>query len=286
MGSIYKSKSAKAAVIALYDRQVKELNILYGDIYVQTSFGRTHLIECGDSKKPPLLVFHGGNATSAYNLKCCGFLLPHFHIYAVDTIGHPGKSAETSLSPFNQDYGKWVKEVIEKLGFDQIACFGGSFGAGILVKAMCVAPEKISKSVLLVPSAIQNAPSLKSMNMMFPMCMYRITHHEKWFVKCILPMAVIEKYISEDILITAKSSIDHVKIKSIMPQNEKAGTLRKYKNPVLVMAAEKDCLFPAKGVLRRAKKVWPQGNCYLLKDRGHIHELTEREKQMIIQALR
>ena len=154
MGSIYKSKSAKAAVIALYDRQVKELNILYGDIYVQTSFGRTHLIECGDSKKPPLLVFHGGNATSAYNLKCCGFLLPHFHIYAVDTIGHPGKSAETSLSPFNQDYGKWVKEVIEKLGFDQIACFGGSFGAGILVKAMCVAPEKISKSVLLVPSAI------------------------------------------------------------------------------------------------------------------------------------
>ena len=286
MGSIYKSKSANAAVIALYDRQVKELNILYGDIYVQTSFGRTHLIECGDSKKPPLLVFHGGNATSAYNLKCCGFLLPHFHIYAVDTIGHSGKSAETSLSPFNQDYGKWVKEVIEKLGFDQIACFVGSFGAGILVKAMCVAPEKISKSVLLVPSAIQNAPSLKSMNMMFPMCMYRITHHEKWFVKCILPMAVKEKYISEDILITAKSSIDHVKIKSIMPQNEKAGTLRKYKNPVLVMAAEKDCLFPAKGVLRRAKKVWPQGNCYLLKDRGHIHELTEREKQMIIQALR
>lgn len=69
----YKSKSAKAAVIALYDRQVKELNIPYGDIYVQTSFGRTHLIECGDSKKPPLLVFHGGNATSAYNLKYCDF---------------------------------------------------------------------------------------------------------------------------------------------------------------------------------------------------------------------
>lgn len=286
MRSIYKSKSAKAAVIALYDRQVKELNIRYGDIYVQTSFGRTHLLERGDNKKPPLLVFHGGNTTSAYNLKYCDFLSPHFHIFAVDTIGHPGKSAETSLSPFNQDYGKWVKEVIEKLGFDQIACFGGSFGAGILVKAMCVAPEKISKSVLLVPSAIQNAPSLKSMNMMFPMCMYRITHQEKWFVKCILPMAVKEKYISEDILITAKSSIDHVKIKSIMPQNEKTSSLKKYKNPVLVMAAEKDCLFPAKGVLRRAKKVWPQGCCYLLKDRGHIHELTEREKQMIIQALK
>lgn len=73
MKSIYRSQEAKEAVIALYDKQ-------------------------------PLLIFHGGNATTAYNLKYCDFLLPHFHIYAVDTIGHPGKSDEVSLSPFNRDY--------------------------------------------------------------------------------------------------------------------------------------------------------------------------------------
>lgn len=285
MKSIYRSAKAKSAVIALYDKQINELNIPFKDVYLETSFGKTHLIECGDSNKAPLLVFHGGNATTAYNLKYCDFLLPHFHIYAVDTVGHPGKSAEISISPFNQDYGKWAKEVIEKLGYEQIACFGGSFGAGILVKTMCTAPEMISKSVLLVPSAIKNAPSIKSMNMMFPMCMYRITHDEKWFVKCILPMAVKEKAITKDILLTAKCSIDHSRIKSIMPQNEKTRELQKYKNLVLVMAAQRDCLFPAKGVLRRAKKVWPQSRCYLLRGRGHIHQLTEKEKQLIIKEL-
>lgn len=285
MKSIYRNEQSKKAVWKLYDRQMENLDAPYTDLYIDTSFGRTHLIECGNLTGKPLLVFHGGNATTAYNLKYCRFLLRDFHIYAVDTIGHPGKSAEVSLSPRNQDYGKWAVDVIKGLGFDRIACFGGSFGAGIVVKAMCVAPELIERSVLLVLSAIKNAPTYKSINMAFPMLMYTLTHKEKWFVRCILPMAITESNITEDILTTARSSIDNAKIKSVMPQNESCRNLCKYQNPVLVMAAEKDCLFPAKDVLLKAKKVWRQSERYLLKDRGHINELTNEEKKMIIDFL-
>lgn len=285
MKSIYRNEQSKKAVWKLYDRQMEELKIPYRDLFVDTSFGKTHVIECGNMRGKPLLVFHGGNATTAYNLKYCGFLLNDFHIYAVDTIGHPGKSAEVSLSPRNQEYGKWAVDVIKGLGFHEMACFGGSFGAGILVKAMCAAPEVVKRSVLLVPSAIQNAPAYKSINMAFPMLMYWLTHKEKWFIKCILPMAVTESNITEDILITARCSIDNAKIKCMMPQNESSRNLCKYQNPVLVMAAEKDCLFPAEGVLLKAKKVWPQSKRYLLKDRGHIHELTNEEKKIMIDFL-
>lgn len=162
-----------------------------------------------------------------------------------------------------------------------MSCFGGSFGAGILVKAMCVAPEVIKRSVLLVPSAIQNAPAYKSICMVFPMLMYWLTHSEKWFIKCILSMAITESNITEDILETARCSIDNAKIKSIMPKNESCKNLRKYQKPVFVMAAEKDCLFSAKAVLPKAKKVWKQSKRYLLKDRGHINELTDEEKQIV-----
>ncbi|MGN0638627.1 MAG: alpha/beta fold hydrolase [Huintestinicola sp.] len=286
MNSIYRNENAKNAVLELYDRQLEELGITFRDIYVETSFGRTHLIECGDMDKKPLLVFHGGNATTAYNLKYCDFLLPHFHVYAVDTIGHPGKSAEVSLSPYNQDYGKWAGEVIRLLGYEKMACFGGSFGAGVLVKTMCAAPATVERSVLLVPSAIKNALSIKSMNMMFPMIMYYITHKEKWFRKCLLPMAVDEKNISEDILITARCSIDNAKIKSIMPQDEKESEMKKYRSPVLVMAAEKDCLFPAHKVLPRARRVWEQCDTYLLEGRGHMNKLTENEKDLIVEFLK
>lgn len=283
--SIYRNEEAKKVVLELYDRQIEDLKIPYKDLYIDTPFGRTHLIECGNLAGKPLLVFHGGNATTAYNLKYCSFLLHDFHIFAVDTIGHPGKSAEVSLSARNQDYGKWAVTVIKGLGFDKIACFGGSFGAGILVKAICASPEAIERSVLLVPAAIRNAAAYKSINMAIPMLMYLLTHKESWFIKCILPMAVTESNITEDILITARCSIKNVKIKSGMPQNEKYKNLSEYHNPVLVMAAEKDCLFPAARVLSQAEKVWKQSIGYLLKDRGHINQLTNEEKRMIVDFL-
>ena len=79
------------------------------------------MVETGNKAGKPLLVFHGGNATTAYNLLMCQFLLNDFHIYAVDTIGHPGKSDEVCLSHKGYEYGKWASEVIDKIGYDSIA---------------------------------------------------------------------------------------------------------------------------------------------------------------------
>lgn len=284
--SIYKSQKGKEEILALYDEQLKRLETAYKDLWVSTSFGKTHLIETGNLEGIPLLVFHGGNATTAYNLLFCDFLMRDFHIYAVDSIGHPGKSAEVSLSPNNYDYGKWAGEMIEALGYDSICCFGGSFGAGILAKTMCVAPDKVKRAVLYVPSGIKNAPAINSMSMMFPMIMYWITHQDKWLKKCMLPMAVTEKNITEDIYETAKLSINHSKVKTGMPSNVKEKDMRKCEAPTLVMAAEKDCLFPAKGVLSRAEGIIKNVKTYLLEGRGHMSSLRDEEKQMIVEFLK
>jgi hypothetical protein len=195
------------------------------------------------------------------------------------------KSAEVSLSPNNYDYGKWAGEIIGQLGFEKISCFAGSFGAGIIAKTMCIVPDKIKKAVLYIPSGINNAPAINSINMMFPMIMYWTTHKDKWLKKCILPMAINEENITDDIYETAKLSIDFSKVKTGMPSNVKAKDIKKCDAPTLIMAAEKDCLFPAKKVIPRAKKIIPNCTTYLLEKRGHMHFLTEDEKKMIVDFL-
>lgn len=284
--TIYKSVTGKYKILKLYDEQLGRLSAAYSDKWISTSFGETHLIETGNLTGIPLLVFHGGNATTAYNLLACDFLMKDFHIYAVDTIGHPGKSAEVSLSAGNYAYGNWAGEVIAAIGYESICCFGGSFGAGILVKTMCVAPEKVKRAVLYVPAGIKNAPAINSMSMMFPMIMYWITHKDKWLKKCMLPMAVTEENITDDIYETAKLSIDYAKVKVGMPSNVSEKDMKKCKAPVLVMAGEKDCLFPAKAVLPRAERIIQNATTYLLEGRGHMSSLAEGEKQMIIEFLR
>ena len=151
MKTIYKSEKGKEEILNLYDSQLSRLLALWKDVYVDTSFGKTHIIETGNLTGIPLLVFHGGNATTAYNLLACDFIMNDFHIYAVDMVGHPGKSAETSLPSKGYDYGKWVSEVIDDLKYDKISLFGGSFGAGVIAKTMCVCPNKINRVVLYVP---------------------------------------------------------------------------------------------------------------------------------------
>lgn len=94
---VYKTEEGKQASISLYEEQLRLLDTPYSDIYIDIDFGNTHLIETGKTTGKPLLVSHGGNTTTAYNLYLFRFLLEEFHIYAVDTIGHPGKSAEKNI---------------------------------------------------------------------------------------------------------------------------------------------------------------------------------------------
>ena len=285
MRTIYKSEKGKEEILNLYDSQLSRLTAPWKDIYVDTSFGKTHIVETGNEFGEPLLFFHGGNSTSAYTLLTLDFIMRDFHIYAVDTIGHPGKSAETFLSPKNYDYGKWAGELIDKLGYESMCLFGGSFGAGIIAKTMCVVPDKIKRVVIYVPSGIRNAPAVNSSKMMIPMIMFWITGKDKWLKKAFLPLAITEENITDDIFETARLSILYSKVKTGMPSDVDAELMRKCTAPTLVMASEKDCLFPGKGVLERAQKIIPNCKTYLLKGRGHMNFLTDEEKTMIVDFL-
>ncbi|MCR5267309.1 MAG: alpha/beta hydrolase [Lachnospiraceae bacterium] len=285
MKTIYKSEQGKEKIINLYDKQLSRLDHPWKDVYVDTSFGRTHIVETGNLSGEPLLVFHGGNATTAYNLLACDFIMNDFHIYAVDMVGHPGKSAQTSLPAKGYAYGKWAGEVIDDLKYDKISLFGGSFGAGVIAKTMCVCPDRVKRVVLYVPSGIKNAPAIKSASMMLPMIAYWVTGKDKWLKKCMLPMAITEDNITDDAYETAKLSIDHIRVKKGMPGDVDGRLMNKCLAPTLVMAAEKDCLFPGKGVIERAKKIIPHCTTYLLEGRSHMNFLTEEEKKMIVDFL-
>lgn len=283
--SIYITKAGKEKSLRLYDSQMLKLGVPFSDLYVNTRFGKTHIAETGNLSGRPLLVFHGGNSTSAYNLLMCGFLLDRFHVYAVDTVGHPGKSAEVCISPRGYDYGKWASDVISAIGYKKIRCFGGSFGGGILAKLMCVSPEKVDRSVLIVPSGISNAFPISTAKMLIPLIKYRLTGEREYLIQTCLHMSVSREVLDKDTLDTVKDSFDNVKTKVGMPSNVNPKLIKKCNAPTLVIAAENDCLFPACKVLPKAKRMLKDCKTMLLRDRGHLHNLTEREKNIIVDFL-
>ena len=283
---VYKSKQGEIALTNLYEKQLTSLNVPYEDLWAETRYGVAHIIKLGKPDGKPLLLFHGGNSTAPYYLAGFKSLFGHFCIYAVDTVGHPGKSAPIILSPKTEAYGEWASDVISGLGFQKMYCMGGSYGGGILAKLMCVAPEKIEKAVLIVPSGIANVSTLNiTMKMAIPMIFYILTKKEYWFKKAVLPMAIEEKNIDEDSYEMIKNSFEHVVVKVGMPSNVPLKKLKNCYVPTLLIAAEKDCMFPGKKVIERGKKAIPNLKTIMMYGQGHLHALSDEVMRSILEFI-
>ena len=134
MESLYKSETGKAEILNLYNQKLKDLNINYQYQDVETTFGKTNLIITGDVSKPPVLIVHGSNGCAPIALETYSGLESHFQVFAVDVLAQPNKSAETRLSMKNDDYGKWLHEVIDVLELKNVTLAGFSFGGLVILK--------------------------------------------------------------------------------------------------------------------------------------------------------
>ena len=282
MSGIYKTEEGQQRLMELYDRQLESLNVEYREQFVDTRFGKTHVLEVGNPEGQPLLYFHGGNSTAPYSLKQNLYLLKNYRVFAADTIGHPGKSDQRVLSSDNLEYGEWASDLIDALGFEQMICMGESFGGGILAKLMCRAPEKVSKAILLVPAGIANASKAKLIiSMGVPMMMYLATKKEKWFEKAFMPMVTDGEPMDGDTLEMIRLSFHHVKVNPNMPSNIQHTGGVQWKVPTLIFAGEKDALFPGKKVKERAEELMSDVRVEVMKDCGHLYFTSEKRKKEI-----
>src|SRR4030095_10199605 len=132
-GSIYRSSAGETELRALYQEARGALGSACESHFVPTSYGATHVLVTGPASGPPAVVFHGGNFVGPYSLAWILPALAGHRVYAPDTVGHPGLSAQTRLSQRDQSYGQWAAAVLDGLGLDRGSAVGTSYGAGILL---------------------------------------------------------------------------------------------------------------------------------------------------------
>jgi len=89
-------------------------------VYVNTRFGRTHILKMGKQNGLPIIAFHGGNSLNPHDLLPLVELAKDYQIYAPDTIGHPGYSDEIRLSSKNMSYGEWALDIIDQVNYPHL----------------------------------------------------------------------------------------------------------------------------------------------------------------------
>jgi pimeloyl-ACP methyl ester carboxylesterase len=178
-----------------------------------------------------------------------------YRVYAPDTIGHPGKSAQVRLSTRDQSYGQWLNDVLDGLGLDRAAFIGGSFGAGMILRLAAYAPQRIGKMALFVPSGIVSVPITSMVfRIGLPYLHYLLLPSRQRLLRAVKWMG---SEIEDDVLQLIEAIFQHVRVEADMPRPATKAELANLTAPTLLIAAEKDVMFPGKAVVRRAKKIIP-----------------------------
>jgi pimeloyl-ACP methyl ester carboxylesterase len=150
--SLYRSPQGYAAMMDTYDRQLACWPVPFQEQMLDTRYGETHVIACGDEDAPPLVLVHGLAASALVWRPNIAVLSQHFRTYALDNIGDAGKSAPTRPPLHNAAYGEWLVDVLDALHIDHASIMGISLGGWMTLKLAIHAPERVSSAIVLCPA--------------------------------------------------------------------------------------------------------------------------------------
>ncbi len=274
MEAYFKSEAGKKAILSLYDQKLAELNIDYQYKIVDTSFGKTNIITTGKPTNPPLIIVHGSNGCAPIGIESYPNLSQQYQVFAVDVLSQPNKSDGTRLSMKDDSYGKWINEVIDKLGLNEVVLAGFSLGGLIILKTLIHNGSKVKEAFLAAPAYIVNGNPLKALFKMFiPMKRYMRTKNPKLVEQVVGELFTDKdefaiKYLSQVFL---HFEMDFTPV-PVMTKAEAA----KIKTPITLFAAKKDLMFPGEKMLKRASKLLPTlKKIVLLENSKHVQNRAD-----------
>ncbi|MFG3055945.1 alpha/beta fold hydrolase [Kitasatospora sp. NPDC048239] len=146
--------SAESAFFAAYDAALARWPAPTEALDVRTKHGTTRVNACGPRDGRPLVLLHGGGATSAAWSANVGALAAAGHrVLAVDLIGDPGRSVLDG-PPLGSVAGllAWLDAVLDGLGVRSADFCGHSYGGWIALEYALHAPKRVGRLALLDPT--------------------------------------------------------------------------------------------------------------------------------------
>jgi len=268
-GTIYKSEEGKRFITEHYERYIKSFTFEVERKFIDTSYGKTHILLAGPPEGKPVFIFQGGNCINPMTLSWFSSLTSKYRIYAPDTIGHPGYSDEGRISAKDHSFAQWIDEMMNYFEIDSSAVIGPSYGAGIILRLAAFMPDKIDCSILVSPAGISLGSKMKMMkDILVPLVLFNVTSLEKHLIKITdimsdNSMKEMDKKIIGDIF-------KHVRLEQEMPKLTHKKELTNYHSPTLIIAGKKDIFFPESRLNKVAKEIIPNLTAFKTYDIGHF----------------
>lgn len=267
-GTIYK-KDGKRRISRHYDQYVKSFDFDVERVFVNTHFGKTHVLVAGPPDGKPLFILQGGNCVNPVTLSWFLPLVDQYRVYAPDTIGHPGYSDETRISAKDHSFAQWIKDIMDQFEMDRSAFIGPSYGAGIILRLATFMPERIDCAVLVSPAGIALGSKFRMVKeILLPLMVYYMSSSPKYLDKIMDVMS--DQRMGEMDKKTISDIFTFVKLEQEMPKITTKDELSRFHAPTLIIAGNKDIFFPAGKLGKAARQIIPNLVSFQTYEMGHF----------------
>lgn len=251
----YRSAAAEQDAHRLYDEARAALPFSTQERTVDTVIGRTHVLVAGPEGAPDVVMLQGGNVVSPLTLAWLEPIADRARIWAPATPGQPGRS-EGVRPVLDEAFGPWLVDVLDGLGLERPAFAAASQGVGPFMVLAALAPERIARAALIVPSGIVGPPIRGMLQLTAGYLAYRLRPGD---ARSRASLRVLTGGRDPDELMVRATSLSFggTELETSMPPLATPERLSRLTAPVLVLAGARDPLFPARLVLPRARELFP-----------------------------
>ncbi len=151
--SLYKTEEGKQIAYKSYDESMELWDVEYTEDYVETDYGKSHVIISGEENDDVLILIPGLFADACMWYPNVGELSKHYKVYTLDMLTYGGKSkpANKAITEF-EDYNIWFSQILDYYNIENPSVAGLSYGSWLALALAREQPKTFSSIILLDPS--------------------------------------------------------------------------------------------------------------------------------------
>ena len=150
----FTSAQAQVSYLSLYDELIAAIPGSPEVHDVPTTFGQVRVYRYGSAAGTPYVLLHGRGATTAMWEPNIPGLAASRTVYALDSLGEPGRSIQTLPLCTSADQAAWLVEVLDSLGIEQAHFAGVSGGGWLAYNQARLTPSRVASAALIEPAHV------------------------------------------------------------------------------------------------------------------------------------
>jgi len=151
--SLYKNSETKSIALKSYDSVMEFWPVDYEEAWVETDYGKSHIIVSGPEQAKPVFHLPGLFADATMWYANVAALADHYRIYCLDLITFGGKSEPSEKKVVDvHDYVVWFNQIMKHFSCGQATVGGLSYGSWLALALAREIPNSIAAVIMLDPS--------------------------------------------------------------------------------------------------------------------------------------